>query len=74
MSLLDVTLGGQAIAFLRRLARHDGVCSREQLRPADREEDKARQQCRRRGYVQYSGGYWRLTEAGKSALARLKPE
>lgn len=59
----------KAVAFLRRLAAHDGCCDREQSGPVmDRNEDRARQKCRRLGWAEYENGYWRLTSLGRQQL------
>lgn len=59
----------KAVAFLRRIAAHDGCCDREQAGPViDRNEDRARQKCRRLGWAEYENGYWRLTSLGREQL------
>lgn len=66
--------------FLSALAPHKLPVPRSKLRrSATRDEDKARQACRRAGYVEFVGGRllddgkdypmgWRLTPAGRTAL------
>lgn len=59
----------EQLAFLRALARWQGVASPRELGPqTSQEENSARQRCRRRGLVTYEGGYWRLTDIGRYAL------
>lgn len=61
--------------FLARLT--DKPTPRKNLPIADREQDKVRQSCRRRGWVEFVGGRingqdypmgWIVTPAGKTAL------
>ncbi len=55
--------------FLRSLARWQGVATSQELAPqTDQRENSARQTCRRRGWVTYDGGYWRLTPEGRAQL------
>ena len=55
--------------FLRSLVQWDGIASPENLGPQiDQKENSARQTCKRRGWVSFEGGYWRLTDAGRTAL------
>jgi hypothetical protein len=57
------------LKFLRSLARWQGVASSRDLGPQiSQEENSARQGCRRKGFVTFDGHYWRMTEAGRSAL------
>jgi coproporphyrinogen III oxidase-like Fe-S oxidoreductase len=58
--------------FLRQLAKWQGVASVRDLPPQTRQaENSARQTCKRRGWVTYDGGYWRLTHEGRVALRDL---
>lgn len=66
------------LKFLRALARWQGVASPQDLGPqTSQDENRARQKCKRRGWVTYDGGnvgYWRLTDAGREALrSRVVP-
>lgn len=72
MSLLELSVDAMMRSFLFRLAEYDGACSREELPPADRDQANARQKLRRRGYVKFEGGYWRLTDQGRAAVERLR--
>lgn len=66
-------LNTEQSAFLRELMRWGGIASATNLGPQTRQaENSARQTCKRRGYVTYDGGsngYWRITDAGRAALA-----
>jgi hypothetical protein len=55
--------------FLTALATHNGAASRKDLPLADRAQDRVRQRARRAGYIEYGGGMWHLTTAGRNALA-----
>ena len=73
MTTTRVTIpSARELRFLRRLAEHVGVCDRNQLYPADREEGRARQFCRRHGWAFYDHGYWRLTDAGHALLQEVR--
>lgn len=55
--------------FLHTLAKREGMATPHQLGIlADREQDRARQKCRRQGLVEFAGGYWRLTDKGREAI------
>ena len=55
--------------FMVRLERLGGFASLTELGPQmTQEENSARQRCRRRGWVIFSAGYWRMTPAGRSLL------
>jgi hypothetical protein len=54
--------------FLRTLAQWGGIATSRQLGIfVDREQDRARQKCRRQGLVTFEGGFWRVTEKGREA-------
>lgn len=56
--------------FLRELVRWTGVATPQELGPQMyQSENAARQTCKRRGLVTYDGSYWRITDAGRRALA-----
>jgi hypothetical protein len=55
--------------FLRTLAQWGGIATSRQLVIfVDREQDRARQKCRRQGLVTFEGGFWRVTEKGREAI------
>ena len=55
--------------FMRDLAKWQGVASSQDLGPQTQQiENSARQTCKRRGWVTFEGGYWRITDAGRSAM------
>ncbi len=55
--------------FLKELVSWDGVATPSDLGPQwRRNQNAARQTCKRRGYVTFDGGYWRITPAGRRAL------
>lgn len=59
------------LKFLRALARWQGIASPQDLGPqTSQDENRARQKCKRRGWVTYDG-YWRMTDAGREALRSL---
>lgn len=58
-------------AFLRELVKWSGAATSQELGPVMyRSEDAARQTCKRRGLVTYDKYYWRITDAGRAALAQ----
>lgn len=69
--------------FLRHLSRYTRPVSRSEMHSlAWRHEDRARQGCKRAGYAEFVGGKmddgntypmgWRITDAGRAALARAE--
>lgn len=62
------------LKFLRALLRWGGVAEAKELGPQiSQDENRARQKCKRRGWATYDGGnvgYWRLTDAGRTAIKR----
>lgn len=57
------------LKFLRELARWSGVASPQELVcQTSQAQNAARQTCKRRGWVTFSNGYWRLTDAGRAIL------
>jgi hypothetical protein len=51
--------------FMRDLHRWDGVATSQDIGPQTTQaENSARQYCRRKGWVTFEGGYWRITPAG----------
>lgn len=55
----------EAETFMRELIKWDGVADRWNLGPqTSQKENSAHQFCKRRGWVTYKGGYWRITDAG----------
>jgi hypothetical protein len=55
--------------FLRELTKWTGTATPRELGPqTSQEENSTRQTCKRRGWVTYDGYYWRLTDAGRTAL------
>jgi hypothetical protein len=58
--------------FLRELVKWGGVATPREIGPqTSQEQNSARQTCKRRQWVTFErGGYWRITEAGRNALAR----
>jgi hypothetical protein len=65
-------MDGEMLSFLGRLISCEGRCSRDQLPPADRPQDRARQKCKRLGWATYSDSYWRITGSGRRAVADAK--
>ena len=59
--------------FLRRILEYGGAATSQECHLATRERDRARQKCRRLGYVVFGGGYWRITESGREAIDNLPP-
>lgn len=56
--------------FLRKLVHWTGAATPQELGPQlYQSENAARQTCKRRGLVTYDGRYWRITDAGRRALA-----
>lgn len=56
-------------AFLRLLLQWTGAATPQELGPQiSQAENSLRQRCKRRGWVVYQGGYWRITDAGRQAL------
>lgn len=55
--------------FLESLQSTGGIASRSQLPcVTSREEDRARQECSKKGLAVFSDGKWRLTGDGELAL------
>lgn len=55
--------------FLKELVRWGGMASPSDLGPQwKRDQNAARQTCKRRGYVTFDRGYWCITPAGRRAL------
>ena len=51
--------------FMNELRSWDGVASSRDLGPQiSQKENSARQFCKRRGWVVYTEGYWRITTKG----------
>jgi hypothetical protein len=51
--------------FMVKLKDWGGVADRFNLGPqTSQEENSARQYCKRKGWVSFEGGYWRITPAG----------
>lgn len=59
------------LKFMSRLSLWGGVASSQDLGPqTSQDQNRARQKCKRRGWVTYDyDGYWRLTDSGKAALS-----
>lgn len=56
--------------FLREILKWSGAATPQELGPqTSQEENSCRQTCKRRGWVTYEGGYWRITESGRAALS-----
>jgi hypothetical protein len=54
--------------FLNRLIQYGGAAAtRVELPPANRGQDKARQAAKRKGWVSFKDGYWRITDLGREA-------
>lgn len=72
MSIARTGMKAEHVHFLRELWRWGGVASSRDLGPqTSQRENSARQTCKRRGWVTYEGGYWRLTDFGFRALSPL---
>ena len=56
-------------AFLDRLIANGGKCNWEQLPARTKEENVARQFCRRHDFARFQDGYWQITEVGKAMRA-----
>lgn len=60
----------EQLKFMRELARWDGIASPHDLGPQMHQKDNnARKAAKRQGLVKFEGGYWRMTDAGRAALA-----
>lgn len=60
--------------FLMELRKWSDVAtSRELGFVVDRNQDRARQRCKRKGLVIFEAGYWCLTDAGRNALKGPTP-
>lgn len=55
--------------FLQTLVNLEDVATSRQCGLATRQKDRARQRCRKLGYVVFAGGVWAITTKGKEALA-----
>lgn len=57
--------------FLRDILRWSGAATPRELGPqTSQEENSCRQTCKRRGWVEFDGYYWRITNSGRAALIR----
>jgi hypothetical protein len=56
--------------FLREVQKWTGAATPRELGPqTSQEENSTRQTCKRRGWVEFDGYYWRLTDAGRETLS-----
>lgn len=56
--------------FLRLILQWDGAATPQEIGPqVSQEENSTRQTCKRRGWVTFDRYYWRITDAGRKALA-----
>jgi hypothetical protein len=61
--------------FMRRLMEWGGVADRFDLGPqTSQAENAARQWCKRKGWVTFEDGYWRITDAGCAAFDWERPK
>lgn len=61
--------------FMKELMSWGGVADRHNLGPqTSQSENSARQYCKRKGWVTYEGGYWRITDAGCAAFDWRRPK
>lgn len=59
------------LRFLRDLVRWTGAATPRELGPqTSQEETGTRQFCKRHGFAQFDGHYWRITDAGRAALSQ----
>jgi hypothetical protein len=66
---------GERWTFMQALMHWGGVADRNNLGPqTSQEENAARQFCKRRGWVVFEGGYWRITDAGCAAFGWERPK
>lgn len=56
--------------FLAAMVRNEGVCSFSDLPGSTQAQKTARRRCKRRGWAEFSGGYWRITDAGRIAISK----
>lgn len=60
--------------FMRILMRWGGVAGRHNLAPQITQiENAARQFCKRKGWVIFESGYWRITDAGCAEFDWRRP-
>jgi hypothetical protein len=61
--------------FMHELMGWGGVADRMNLGPQTAQvENSARQYCKRKGWVIFEGGYWRITDAGCEAWNWQRPQ
>lgn len=60
------------LSFLTNIVAAGNKAVRAQLAPATRQEDRARQRCRRLGLVEYAAPFWKITAAGIAAIEAEK--
>lgn len=61
------------VKFLYTLARWSGAATPQEIGPQISQADNSlRQTCKRRGWVRFEGGYWRLTQLGKEVEQRWR--
>lgn len=60
-------------SFLEEIIRWNGAATSMELhRVTTRAEDRARQSSKRKGWAIFDRPYWRITEAGRAALAETE--
>jgi hypothetical protein len=65
---------GERNTFMHRLKEWGGAADRWNLGPqTSQAENAARQYCKRKGWVIFEGGYWRITQAGWEAFGWTPP-
>lgn len=66
---------GARAEFMVALLKWNGVASRNDLGPqTSQAENAARQYCRRHGWVEFDGWYWRMTDKGRTAFQSQRAE
>lgn len=69
-SVKEVDMNGHEQFFLANLIDWTGAATTEELSPQiSQKENSARQSCKRKGWVVFERPYWRITDAGRKALA-----
>jgi hypothetical protein len=59
-------------SFLHTIDFHyEGAATSSECPTATRAQDRVRKMAKRRAWVTYEGGYWRITDAGRAALRNL---
>lgn len=61
----------QVRIFFNAIKAYGGAASPQECPTATRAQDRVRRIAKKRGWVTFEGGYWRMTDAGAAARRNL---